>query len=396
MATQVIDGPRKRGFLCLNAHPAGCAANVAEQIKIASELKGSLNNVLVIGSSTGYGLASAISACFGLGANVLGVCFERPSNEKKPGSAGWYNVCAAHAAARAAGKQYETLNIDAFAHDSKQQVIDALNARFGKVDLIIYSLASPKRKDPDSDTVYSSVLKPIGSTFKGKSINLRDETIEDAEIEPANDDDIANTVKVMGGEDWKLWTDALIKAGVLADGCRNVAYSYIGPPVTAGIYRSGTIGKAKEHLEASASEINAALQAACNGSAYVSVNKAVVTQASSAIPVVPLYTSILFKVMKAAGNHEGCIEQIVRLFKDHIGPEATPKVDEQGRIRIDDWELSADIQNQVNDIWPSVTTENLRETTDYAGFEADFDKLFGFGVSGVDYSAEVECDTTLV
>ena len=199
----------------------------------------------------------------------------------------------------------------------------------------------------------------------------------------------------MGGEDWKLWTDALIKADVLADGCRNVAYSYIGPPVTAGIYRSGTIGKAKEHLEASASEINVALQTACNGSAFVSVNKAVVTQASSAIPVVPLYTSILFKVMKAAGNHEGCIEQIVRLFKDHIGPGATPNVDDQGRIRIDDWELSADIQNQVNEIWPSVTTENLRETTDYAGFEADFDKLFGFGVTGVDYSAAVECDTNL-
>lgn len=396
MATQVIAEPRKRGFLCLNAHPAGCAANVQEQIDYATqELDGKLNNVLVIGSSTGYGLASTISACFGLGANTLGVCFERPSDEKRGGSAGWYNVCAAHAAAKEAGQHLETLNIDAFAHESKQAVIDILKDRYGKLDLIIYSLASPKRKDPDSDTLWSSVLKPIGETFRGKNINLRDNTIEEVEIEPATDEEIEHTKRVMGGDDWRLWIEALCAADVLNDGCRSVAYSYIGPKVTHALYRSGTIGNAKEDLEAQAKDIHAKMQACCNGSAMVSVNKALVTQASSAIPVVTLYTSILYKVMKEAGNHEGCIEQIVRLFKQHIGPGAEPSLDEQGRIRMDDLELSDDIQSKVDAIWPTVTTENLRDVTDFNGFEHGFDKLFGFGVEGVDYTAEVDTNTTL-
>ncbi len=391
MAKKKITGPRKRGFICLNAHPAGCEANVQAQIELAKqESNGSFDNVLVIGSSTGYGLASTLTACFGLGAKTLGLCFERPSDEKKDGSAGWYNVCAAHAAAKAEGKHLETLNIDAFAHESKQQVIDILKDRYGKLDLIIYSLASPKRKDPDSDTLWSSVLKPIGETFRGKNINLRDSTIEEVEIESANDEEIEHTQRVMGGDDWKLWINALNEAGLLNDGCRSVAYSYIGPEVTHALYRSGTIGKAKEDLEAQAKDIDAAMKSACNGSALVSVNKALVTQASSAIPVVTLYTSILYKVMKEAGNHEGCIEQIVRLFKDHIGPGATPSVDDNGRIRMDDLELSADIQAKVNEIWPTVTTENLRDVTDYNGFEYEFDKLFGFGVDGVDYEEEVE------
>lgn len=398
MSIQVISSPRKRGFICLNAHPAGCEAAIREQVTIAqASLKGSLKgkNVLVIGSSTGFGLSSVVCSSLVLGANVYGVCFEKPSDEKKGGSAGWYNICAARKIAKEQGKNLNFLNGDAFSNESKEQVIADLKENYGKLDYIIYSLASPKRKDPNSDTLWSSVLKPIGTPFVGKNINLRMETIDEVTIEPANEEEVENTRRVMGGEDWKLWIEALKDADLLNKGCLNVAYSYIGPEVTKRLYREGTIGGAKKHLEETAKELNEILRTHCAGRSLISVNKALVTQASAAIPVVTLYTGILYKVMKEAGTHEGCIEQIVRLFKDHIGPNATISTDEEGRIRIDDKELKDEIQRKVDEIWPTVTTENLRETTDYNGFEIAFNNLFGFDVEGVDYSAKVETHITL-
>lgn len=398
MALQVISTPRKRGFICLNAHPAGCEAALKEQIAVAQAgLEGSLEgkNILIIGSSTGFGLSTMVCSSLVLGANVYGVCFEKPSDERRGGSAGWYNICAARKIAAEQGRTLNFLNADAFSHEAKAQVIADLQEKYGKLDYIIYSLASPKRKDPNSDTLWSSVLKPIGQPFIGKNINLRDETIDEVNIEIANEDEIMQTQKVMGGEDWKMWIEALIAADLLNEGCLNLAYSYIGPQVTKRLYRDGTIGKAKQHLESTATELHKLIKTHCNGRSLISVNKALVTQASAAIPVVTLYTGILYKVMKEAGTHEGCIEQIVRLFKDHIGPNADISTDDAGRIRIDDQELDADIQKKVDDIWPTVTTENLRQTTDYDGFELAFNNLFGFDVDGVDYTAETETSVEL-
>ncbi|MHC5067506.1 MAG: enoyl-ACP reductase FabV [Planctomycetota bacterium] len=395
MSEQVIK-PRFRGFICTSAHPEGCAANVREQVEVvkAGSPGSGLGNVLIIGSSTGYGLASLLTSVFGYGADAMTVCFEKPSDGRRPASAGWYNLAEAHRLAKEAGRRVETVNGDAFSHEIKAEVISALKERFGKVDQVIYSLASPKRKDPDSDTVWSSVLKPIGSDYASKSVDLRDETIIEASFTAATEQEQADTVKVMGGEDWKLWIDALREADLLADGCRTVAYSYIGPQVTFPIYRSGTIGGAKEHLEASAKDIEASLSD-ISGQAWVSVNKALVTQASAAIPVVPLYISLLFKVMKEAGNHEGTIEQIVRLYKDHLGPGATPSVDEVGRIRIDDWELDPAIQAQTDALWEQVTSDNFRDISDFAGFQRDFRQLFGFEVEGIDYEAATEVERPL-
>lgn len=387
---EIVVAPRFRGFICTAAHPDGCAANVAEQIATitASGPGTGLKRVLVLGASTGYGLSSLLTSVFGYGADAVAVSFEKEPTERRTGTAGWYNVAAAIAAAKDAGRSITGINGDAFSHAMRDQVIATLKEQ-GPVDLVVYSLASPKRQDPDSGEVYSSVLKPIGSTYTGKSIDLRDNSIGEVSIEPASDEEIANTVKVMGGEDWQLWIDALAAAGVLADGCRSMAYSYIGPEVTFPIYRSGTIGGAKEHLEATAKTLHEKL-AATGGGAWVSVNKALVTQASSAIPVVPLYISLLFKVMKAKGTHEGTCEQIVRLFKDHLGPGATPQLDDQGRIRIDDWEMAADVQAAVDEIWPQVTSETFAELADFEGYTADFQRLFGFSVPGIDYEAPTE------
>ena len=394
---EVVISPRVRGFICLTTHPEGCAANVREQVSYVSEKTPGegLKNVLVVGSGTGYGLASLLNASFGYNANTLGVCFEKEPSEKRPGTAGWYNLAEAHRLAKEQGKLLETINGDAFSHEIKQQVIAALKERFGKLDMVVYSLASPKRKDPDSDTVWSSVLKPIGETFSGKTIDLREHQVTTASIDPANDDEIANTSKVMGGDDWQLWIDALAEADLLADGFRTVAYSYIGPEVTYPIYRSGTIGNAKEHLESTGKALNERLQSSVNGSAWVSVNKALVTQASSAIPVVPLYIGILYKIMKEKGTHEGCIEQITRLFNDHIGPGATPTLDDASRIRIDDWEMAEDVQAAVKTIWDEINTDNLNELSDYQGYQDDFLKLFGFGRADVDYDAPTEVVRTL-
>jgi enoyl-[acyl-carrier protein] reductase/trans-2-enoyl-CoA reductase (NAD+) len=395
LSKQVVT-PRIRGFIATNAHPDGCAANVRRQIEVARKLEPSesIRNVLVIGSSTGYGLASTLCAAFGLKANVLGVCFERPSTEERTGSAGWYNLVEAHRLAREEGRLLRTINGDAFSNEVKQQAIEELRGHFGPVDLVIYSLAAPRRQDADSDEVWNSVLKPIGAPYSGKTIDLRNDAVIETSIEAASDAEIEATVKVMGGEDWAWWMQALADAGLLAEGCRTVAYSYIGPEVTYPIYRSGTIGRAKEDLEASAAALSSMLREQCGGAAWVSINKAVVTQASAAIPAVALYMSVAFKLMKERGTHEGTIEQIVRLFRDHLG-SAEPRLDAEGRIRIDDWEMREDIQGEVARIWDRIGTESLLELSDYAGYKRDFEQLFGFSMPGIDYEAPTEVHRTL-
>ena len=397
---QIVIEPRIRGFISLTAHPEGCAANVREQVAIARtgitpRPDGQIRSVLVLGSSTGYGLASAIVACFGYGAKTLGVCFEKAPEGDKVGTAGWYNLAEAHRLAKESGLTFRTINGDAFSPDVKADTVRALRDGIGPVDLVIYSLAAPRRKDAQGN-IWNSTLKPIGGRYDGKGFDLRNEAVTESSIEAATDEEIAGTIKVMGGEDWREWTTLLRDEGVLAPGARNVAYSYIGPEVSSAIYRRGTIGRAKEDLERTAHELHTLLDDGRGGGSWVSVNKGLVTQASSAIPAVPLYLSILYKVMKAQGSHEGTIEQMVRLFRDQISPGNTPQVDAEGRIRLDDWEMAAPVQTVVEELWDATTTENLANTTDYAGFKSDFYRLFGFGVDGVDYSVPVEIDRPLV
>lgn len=384
----MIITPKIRGFICTTAHPEGCAAHVQEQISYVKSLPPLPNapkRVLVVGSSTGYGLASRIVAAFGGKASTVGVFFEKEGTEKKTASAGWYNSAAFEEAARKDGLVAKSFNGDAFSNDMKQQVIEAIKTDLGQIDMIVYSLASPRRVDPTTGEIYKSVLKPTGETFTNKNLNTDKKEVESVSIEPANDEEIRQTVKVMGGEDWKLWIDALSEAGVLAEGFRTVAYSYIGPELTWAIYTDGTIGRAKQHLEETAQELNSRFG---TGTAVVSVNKALVTQASSAIPVVPLYISLLYKIMKEKGLHEGCIEQIQRLFTTQFCAEANPQLDDKGRIRIDDWEMRDDVQKEVEDLWAKVTTETIDDVSDFAGYQKEFYRLFGFGLEGVDYSAE--------
>lgn len=384
----MIIGPKIRGFICTTAHPEGCAAHVQEQIDYV-KAKGPLANapkrVLVVGASTGYGLASRIVPAFGAGASTIGVFFEKEPTDKKTASAGWYNTAAFEEAAAKEGLYAKSFNGDAFSNEMKQKVIEAIKADLGQVDMVVYSLASPRRVDPNTGEIYKSVLKPTGETFTNKNLNTDKKEIETVSIEPANEDEIAQTIKVMGGEDWQLWIDALAEAGALAEGFKTVAYSYIGPELTWAIYTDGTIGRAKLHLEDTAKAMNARFG---TGTAVVSVNKALVTQASSAIPVVPLYISLLYKVMKEKGLHEGCIEQIHRLFADHYGAATGPQLDDKGRIRIDDWEMREDVQAEVVKVWPVVTTETIDEVSDFAGYQKEFYRLFGFGLKGVDYEAE--------
>lgn len=395
--SQEVVTPRIRGFIATNAHPDGCAANVRRQIEIAeSKLPGKgLGNVLVIGSSTGYGLASALSTCFGYHANTLGVCFERPSTEDRGASAGWYNLAEAHRAAAEQGRMLETINGDAFSAEVKAEALDALRRRFGKLDLLIYSLAAPRRQGPDGE-VWNSVLKPIGASHTSKAVDLRNATIGTQTFEPATDDEIEATRRVMGGDDWADWIEALQEVDLLADGFRTVAYSYIGPVVTQQLYRSGTIGRAKEHLEATGTDLAAGLAERHDEGAWVSVNKAVVTQASAAIPGVPLYLGMLTKTLTARGLEEGPIEQIVRLFTDHIGPGASPQLDDAGRIRLDDREMLADVQELISRVWDEVTTESLEELANFSGYQRAFRQLFGFEVDGVDYDAPTEIHRELV
>ena len=388
----MIIKPRIRGFTCTTAHPAGCAAHVDEQIACVrgkGPIAGGPRRVLVIGASTGYGLASRIVPAFAGGAATLGVFFEKPGEDGRTGSAGWYNSVGFEKAAGAAGLYAKSINGDAFSDAVKQQAVERIKADLGTVDAVIYSLASPRRTHPKSGTTFSSTLKPIGAPFTAKTVNTDKGTVDDVTIEPAVDEEIAGTVAVMGGEDWEMWIDALQSARVLADGALTVAYSYIGPEITHAIYRAGTIGRAKEDLEATARRLQQRL-GSTHGRAFVSINKALVTQASSAIPVVPLYISLLYRVMKAHGLHEGCIEQIYRLFAERLAPSAKPHPDPEGRIRIDDWEMRPDVQKEVAALWPKVSTENLESLSDIAGYRAEFLKLFGFGLPGVDYEAETD------
>jgi enoyl-[acyl-carrier protein] reductase / trans-2-enoyl-CoA reductase (NAD+) len=386
----MIIKPKVRGFICITAHPQGCAANVASQIayvKSKGALSGMPRRVLVIGASTGYGLASRIVPAFAGGAATIGVFFEKPAEENRTGSPGWYNSAAFEAEAHAAGLYARSINGDAFSDAIKQQTIDLIKADLGQVDAIIYSLASPRRTHPRNGETFKSVLKPLGAPYSAKTVDTDKGIVSDITIEPASDQEISDTITVMGGEDWEMWIDALQAAGVLAPGATTVSYSYIGPKVTWAIYRNGTIGRAKEDLEAAAKRIEKKL-GQLNGRAFVSINKALVTQASSAIPVVPLYISALYGVMKKENLHEGCIEQIERLFAERLYNGASPQLDAEGRIRIDDWEMRADIQQAVEKIWPAVSTESLAELTDIAGYREEFLKLFGFGFAGVDYEAE--------
>ncbi len=388
----MIIQPRTRGFICLTAHPEGAAKNIQKQIAYVKS-KGKINNgpkkVLVIGASTGFGIASRISAAFGSDAATIGVFFEKPATAGRPATAGWYNSAAFEKEAQAAGLYAKSINGDAFSDEIKRQTIDLIKKDLGQIDLVVYSLASPRRTHPKTGVSYSSVLKPIGETFTNKTVDFHTGKVTDISIEPVDkDEDIANTIAVMGGEDWKFWMEDLAKAGVLAEGVKTVAYSYIGPALTFPIYRNGTIGQAKNDLEATVPVINDILSG-INGRSYVSVNKALVTQSSSAIPVVPLYISLLYKVMKEKGIHEGCIEQMQRLFADRLYADAI-ELDEKGRIRVDDWEMRDDVQAEVAVLWDKVTSENIEDISDIEGYRNDFFQLFGFNVDEIDYEAETD------
>ena len=387
----MIVAPKIRGFICTTAHPEGCAKHVAEQIAVVKN-NGPIENgpkkVLVIGSSTGYGLSSRIAAAFGSNAATIGVFFEKPGEADRCGTAGWYNSAAFEKEAKAAGLYARSFNGDAFSDAIKAEVIAAIKADLGQVDLVIYSLASPRRTHPKTGETLKSVLKPVGQSYTNKNVNTTTGVVNSITIEPAEGDDIEQTVAVMGGEDWEMWLDDLLAAGVLAEGVQTVSYSYIGPEVTWPIYKDGTIGKAKEDLEKVQRSLDAKL-APLKGKAWVSVNKALVTQASSAIPVVPLYISLLYKVMKANGTHEDTIEQMDRLFRDRLY-SGNPQPDAAGRLRVDDWEMTPEVQELVGKRWTEVCTENLDDLGDLAGYQQSFLRLFGFGLEGVDYAADTD------
>jgi enoyl-[acyl-carrier protein] reductase/trans-2-enoyl-CoA reductase (NAD+) len=378
-----------RGFICTTSHPKGCEQNVKNQIEYIKS-KGPIagaKKVLVIGASTGFGLASRITSAFGSDAATIGVFFEKAPSEGKTASPGWYNSAAFENEAHKAGLYAKSVNGDAFSNEIKKQTLDLIKADLGQVDLVIYSLASPVRMHPVTGVLHRSVLKPIGGTFTNKTVDFHSGKVSEISIEPCSGDDIENTVAVMGGEDWAMWIDALKAENLLAPGATTVAYSYIGPSLTEAVYRKGTIGRAKDHLEATAFAITDSL-AAIDGKAFVSVNKALVTQASSAIPVIPLYISLLYKIMKEEGIHEGCIEQIQRLYQERLYTENAVPVDEKGRIRIDDLEMRPDVQEKVAKLWIEAVTENLSEIGDLEGYRKDFYNLFGFNVDGVDYKVD--------
>ena len=378
-----------RGFICTTAHPDGCAQNVKNQIEYIKS-KGNIDGakrVLVIGASTGFGLASRITSAFGSNAATVGVFFEKPPTEGKTASPGWYNSAAFEKEATQAGLYAKSINGDAFSNEIKQQTIDLIKQDLGQIDLVIYSLASPVRTHPVTGVTHRSVLKPIGDTFTNKTVDFHSGKVTDISIAPCEGDDIENTVIVMGGEDWKMWIDALKNANLLAQDFTTVSYSYIGSSLTEAVYRKGTIGRAKDDMEATAFAITDSLKS-IDGKAYVSVNKALVTQASSAIPVIPLYISLLYKTMKEKGIHEGCIEQIQRLYAQRLYSGNPIPVDEKGRIRIDDWELRDDVQEIVARLWKDATTENLPENGDLVGYRTDFHNLFGFGLPNINYQTE--------
>lgn len=384
--------PKIRGGVCMNAHPAGCAGEVQLQKEIVDreEFTGDgPQTVLVIGGSTGYGLASRLTAAFGYGAETIGISYEKEASGKRPATPGWYNTRAFDLLARKAGLESRSFNTDAFAHATRDRIAELLRDKGKKVDLLVYSLASGVRPDPDTGQLYRSTLKPVGKVYTTKSVDFMKDTISNVSIEPATEEEIEATVKVMGGEDWQLWIDHLQEQGLLADRFKTVAFSYIGPEVTHPIYRSGTIGRAKEHLEKTARQMHSRFSAN-GGGAYVSINKAVVTRASAVIPAVPLYISLLFKVMKQKELHEGCIEQMIRLFRERLYTTEAVPVDADQLIRIDDWEMRDDVQKEVAARWETVTEENLADLADLEGFRSDFLRIHGFDVPGIDYEDEVD------
>ncbi|WP_299668190.1 enoyl-ACP reductase FabV [uncultured Psychromonas sp.] len=390
----MIIKPKIRGFICTTTHPTGCEKNIQAQIeytKAQGKIEKGPKRVLVIGSSAGYGMSSRIAAAYGSDASTIGVFFEKPATDRKAGSAGWYNSAAFEKQAKEDGLYAKSVNGDAFSNETKQLVIDTIKADLGQIDAIIYSVAAPVRKLPDTGEVIRSSLKPIGETYTSTAIDTNKDVIIEASVEPATEEEVANTVTVMGGQDWELWINALADAGVLAEGVKTVAYSYIGTELTWPIYWNGALGKAKLDLDRASTAIQSQL-AALNGEAYVSVQKSVVTQASSAIPVMPLYLSMVFRIMKEKGLHEGCMEQIHRLFTTQLfkADGSAPTTDEARRLRLDDWELRDDVQQACTELWPQITTENLFELTDYQDYKDEFLQLFGFGIDGVDYDAEVE------
>lgn len=387
----MIIKPKVRGFICTTAHPEGCAAEVERQIRHVREavqLANGPDRALIIGSSMGYGLSTRVAAAWGAGAATLGVCLERQASGSRTATAGWYNTAALHRAAREDGLYAETLNRDAFARETKEEVVERLREDLGPVDLVVYSLAAPRRTLPDG-SVAKSALKPIGEPYRNKTLNVSTGEIEEVEIEPASHEEIRDTVKVMGGEDWASWIEVLSEAELLADGAITLAYSYLGPELTYPLYREGTIGRAKDHLEATAGRLDEELRAE-GRRALVSVNKGVVTQSSSAIPVVPLYISLLFRVMKERGLHEGCIEQMGRLLADRLYSGQEIPLDAESRIRMDDREMRADVQSEVERRWDRVTDESVDRLADLEGYRRDFLRLFGFEMEGVDYEADVE------
>lgn len=387
----MIIEPKIRGFICLTSHPAGCEKNIQNQIEYVKS-KGNINGakkVLVIGASTGFGMASRISSAFGSGASTIGVFFEKPPQEGKPASPGWYNSVAFQKEAAKAGLYAKSINGDAFSREVKAKTIELIKADLGTVDLVIYSLASPVRMNPETGILHRSVLKPIGQPYTNKTVDFHTGVVSEITIEPCNEEDIANTVAVMGGDDWSLWMDALMNAGALSENAMTVAYSYIGPSLTEAVYRKGTIGRAKDHLEATAFSIADKMKA-IHGQAFVSVNKALVTQASSAIPVIPLYISLLYKVMKEKQIHEGCIEQIQRLYSERLFTGNKIDTDEKGRIRVDDWEMRTDVQDDIATLWPQANTETLPVLGDLPGYKSEFLKLFGFGFPEIDYTKDIQ------
>ena len=397
MSRQVIKR-RSRGFICVNAHPEGCRLNVERQIAIAEQApprERPPRNVLVIGASTGYGLASRIAAGWGYGARTLGVFFERPPDDEKTGTAGYYNTVALDQRAQRDGLLAAHVNGDAFSDECKRQTLEIVRHDFAPLDLMIYSLASPRRTHPRTGSIHNSVLKPVGQPYSSRTIELDSEKVVNVTLPPASEKEIADTVAVMGGEDWRMWMEALAKEGLLAPGIRTLAYSYIGPEMTWPIYRDGTIGRAKSDLEQTARSLDAFLSPKFGGRALICVNKAVATQASAAIPVVPLYLSLLIKVMSEKRVEEGPIEQMRRLFTDVLAVSADPQADEAGRLRLDDREMRTDVQSEIARLWPQVTTENLRSLTDFAGFQRQFRNLFGFDVEGVDYERPIEINAEL-
>ncbi len=389
----MIIEPKIRNNICVNAHPLGCAAQVRTQIryvKARGTFEG-LRKVMVVGASNGYGLAARIVSTFSSGASTVGVAYERPGTRSKLGTAGWYNMESFEEAAVREGHQAWNVNGDAFSEEIKSEVLEIIRKNLGEVDFVVYSIAAPRRMDPETGELYSSVVKPIGKKFTSKTVDFLTGEVKEITADPATEEEIAHTVKVMGGEDWRLWIEMLQKGGVLAHNFLTIAFSYIGPHYTKAIYREGTIGKAKEDLEENAKYISKFLEP-YGGKAIVSVNKALVTRASSVIPAVPLYIALLYKVMKEKKLHEGCIQQMYRLYRDYLFAGTPANVDDQGRIRMDDWEMRADVQKEVAEAWQKVTTENLREFADVDGFRQEFLRHHGFGMPGVDYTRDVEPD----